>query len=333
MKIAVLGSGTYGTALGSIVADKGNDVWIYTRRETIEKSINEDNENSHYLPDLKLPPSLKASRDMEQCLSGAELVVLAIPTQQLGSVVSENVKLLPEGVPLVSAAKGVEKGSLRLVSEILEESLPESYHKHLAYLSGPSFAKEMVKKMPTVVSIAAHNENTAKHAQETFASSYFRTYRTADVTGVEVGGALKNVVAIAAGVADGLGMGYNTRAALITRGLTEITRLGVAKGAEPITFLGLAGMGDLVLTCTAELSRNRTVGFNLGQGKKLNQILEEMNQVAEGVVTTESAYQLSQKLGVEMAITNEVYKMLYEDKEPEQVGRDLMGRELKTEAI
>ncbi|MCE9596498.1 MAG: NAD(P)-dependent glycerol-3-phosphate dehydrogenase, partial [Spirochaetia bacterium] len=237
----------------------------------------------------------------------------------------------PEGVPMVSAAKGIDRESLRLVSEIFEEELPGKYHKYLSYLSGPSFAKEILKKVHTVVSIASRNEEVAKQVQQMFAHTWFRTYWTPDVTGVEVGGALKNVIAIAAGVSDGLGLGHNTRAALITRGLAEITQLGIRKGADPLTFLGLAGLGDLVLTCTGDLSRNRTVGFKLGQGMKLKDVLAEMNQVAEGVVTTESTYLLAKKLNVEMAITEQVYQLLYKDKDPKQVVRDLMTRDLKRE--
>lgn len=333
MKAAVLGSGSFGTALGAILADKGNDVVLWTRRPELIESINSRHENDRYLSGLKLPDSLRAAADIKEVLAGAELVVLAIPTQSLAEVLGEHGKLLPEKTPIVGAAKGIERGSLRTVNEILEEELPKQYHPYLAYLSGPSFAKEMIQKVPTVVSIASNSEETARRVQKDFYHVYFRTYWTPDVIGVETGGALKNVIAIAAGVADGLGMGYNTRAAIITRGLAEITRLGVAKGANPLTFLGLAGMGDLVLTCTAELSRNRTVGFNLGKGKKLSQILEEMNQVAEGVVTAESAFQLSQKLGVEMAITAEVYRLLYEDKDPMRVAADLMSRDLKQEGV
>lgn len=334
MKVAVLGSGSFGTALASILATKDFDVTIWTRHASLAESINREHINSRYLPGLELPANLKASTDLEANLSGAEMVVMAVPAQQIGGVIKEYGRLLPKNAPIVSAAKGIEEGSLRLVSEIMEQELPESHDPgQLSYLSGPSFAKEMIARIPTMVSIASHNQETAQKVQNAFSTDYFRTYWTSDVIGVEVGGAMKNVIAIAAGVADGLGFGLNTRAALITRGLTEITRMGKAKGADPLTFLGLAGMGDLVLTCTGDLSRNRTVGLKLGQGKKLKQALEEMNQVVEGVYTTESAYQLSQKLGVEMAITTEIYRLLYEDKDPLKVTKDLMSRELKREEI
>jgi glycerol-3-phosphate dehydrogenase (NAD(P)+) len=219
------------------------------------------------------------------------------------------------------------------IRQMAEDILSEKYHPHLSFLSGPSFAKEIVQKVPTAVTIASKNQFTAKKVQDIFSFSYFRTYWTSDVTGAEIGGAMKNVVAIASGVCDGMGFGQNARAALITRGLNEITRLGVKMGADPMTFLGLAGLGDLVLTCCGDLSRNRTVGIKLGQGKKLKDILEEMNEVAEGVKTSKSAYQLSKRLSVEMPITEEVYKMLYEDKEPGEVVRYLMGRDLKREGL
>ncbi|MEQ9364478.1 MAG: NAD(P)H-dependent glycerol-3-phosphate dehydrogenase [Leptospirales bacterium] len=334
MKVAVLGSGSFGTALGSILATKNFDVTIWTRHDSLAESINGEHINARYLPGLVLPANLNAATDIEAVLSGAEMVVMAIPAQQIGGVIKEYGGLFPRRAPIVSAAKGIEEGSLRLVSEVIEQELPDTHDPgQLSYLSGPSFAKEMIARIPTMVSIASHNQATAQKVQNAFYTDYFRTYWTSDVIGVEVGGAMKNVIAIAAGVADGLGFGLNTRAALITRGLTEITRLGKAKGADPLTFLGLAGMGDLVLTCTGDLSRNRTVGMKLGQGKKLKQALEEMNQVVEGVYTTESAYQLSQKMGVEMAITTEMYRLLYEDKDPMQVTKELMSRELKREGI
>jgi glycerol-3-phosphate dehydrogenase (NAD(P)+) len=333
MKVAVLGSGTFGTALASILGAKDYDVVIWSRHQDLADDITHKHLNTRYFPDLPLPEKVRASTDIEAILKDAEMVVLAVPAQQFTSVLREYGRILPINTPIVSAAKGIEEGTLRLVSEILEEELPGKYHAQLSYVSGPSFAKEMIQKVPTVVSIASKNEDVAKRVQQVFYSSYFRTYWTPDVVGVEVGGALKNVVAIAAGVSDGLGFGNNTRAALITRGLAEITRLGVVKGADPLTFLGLAGLGDLVLTCTGALSRNRTVGLKLGQGKKLKEALAEMNQVVEGVYTAQSAYQLAQKLKLEMAITEQIYKLLYEDKDPLQVTKDLMGRELKREGI
>ncbi|XDD46835.1 NAD(P)H-dependent glycerol-3-phosphate dehydrogenase [Leptospira sp. WS39.C2] len=333
MKIGIIGAGSFGTALGSILADKGYDVTLWTRSEEQARSINQNHMNSKHMPDLVLPDKLKASTDLIQVVKDKEMIVSAPPSHALSGILKEIKDHIPHKVPIVSASKGIENESLRLVSEIFESELPGQFHSQLSYLSGPSFAKEMVKRVPTIVSIASKNEATAKRVQEIFSFTYFRTYWTPDVVGVEVGGALKNVIAIAAGVADGLGFGQNTRAALITRGLNEITRMGIKMGADPMTFLGPSGMGDLVLTCCGEASRNRTVGFRLGKGEKLKEILASMNEVAEGVKTTLSTKNLSDKLGVEMAITQEVYRMLYEDKDPKEVVKDLMGRDLKREGV
>ncbi|MCB1174847.1 MAG: NAD(P)-dependent glycerol-3-phosphate dehydrogenase [Leptospiraceae bacterium] len=333
MKAAVLGSGTFGTALATVLANKGHDTTIWTRHADQAEGINERHRNEKYMPDLLLPAKLQADTELDRLLSGSDMIVCAVPAQHIGKTLRDYAHLFPANAIIVGAAKGIEEGTLRLVNEIFEEELPDSLQNRLSYLSGPSFAREIIERIPTVVCIASRNHDTAQWVQQSFSNSFFRTYWTADVTGVEVGGALKNVIAIAAGVAAGLGFGLNTRAALITRGLAEITRLGVRKGADPITFLGLAGMGDLVLTCTGEASRNRTVGMKLGQGKSLEQALAEMNQVVEGVFTCDAAWQLSQKMNVEMAITEQVYKLLYENKDPMHVTRDLMNRDLKQEGI
>lgn len=333
MKIGIIGAGSFGTALGSILADKGYDVTLWTRSEEQARSINQNHMNSKHMPDLVLPDLLKANTDLIQVVQDKDMIVSAPPSHALSGILKEIKDHIPLKVPIVSASKGIENESLRLVSEIFESELPGQYHSQLSYLSGPSFAKEMVKRVPTIVSIASKNEATAKRVQEIFSFTYFRTYWTPDVVGVEVGGALKNVIAIAAGVADGLGFGQNTRAALITRGLNEITRMGIKMGADPMTFLGPSGMGDLVLTCCGEASRNRTVGYRLGKGEKLKEILASMNEVAEGVKTTLSTKNLADKLGVEMAITQEVYRMLYEDKDPKEVVKALMSRDLKREGV
>lgn len=333
MKIGVIGSGSFGTALGSLLADKGYDVLLWTRSQEMVDSVNQNHRNFRHLPDLVLPPKLTASTSLEEVVQGKDMIVSAPPSHALSEILHRIKDILPAKIPIVSASKGIENNSLRLVSEIFESELPGSYHSQLSYLSGPSFAKEIVSKVPTIVSIASKNEATARKVQEIFSFTYFRTYWTPDVVGVEIGGALKNVIAIAAGVSDGLGFGQNTRAALITRGLTEISRMGLKMGADPMTFLGPSGMGDLVLTCCGEASRNRTVGFRLGKGEKLKDILNSMNEVAEGVKTTMSAKNLSDKMQVEMAITQEVYKMLYEDKDPKLVVKDLMSRDLKREGV
>ncbi|MBK8396020.1 MAG: NAD(P)-dependent glycerol-3-phosphate dehydrogenase [Leptospiraceae bacterium] len=333
MKIGLIGSGSFGTALGSLLADKGYDVHMWTRSKDQADGINNYHRNTKHLADLVLPEKLQANTNLEAVVRDKDLILSAPPSHVLTEIIHQIRDFLPPNAPIVSATKGIENGTLRMVSEIFESELPGRLQKNLSYLSGPSFAKEIIARVPTIVSIASKNENTAKAVQEIFGFTYFRTYWTPDVVGVELGGSLKNVIAIAAGVVDGLGQGQNTRAAVITRGLNEITRLGVKKGADPMTFLGPSGIGDLVLTCCGDLSRNRTVGIKLGQGKKLSEILSEMNEVAEGVKTTKSAYDLSKKLGVSMPITEEIYKMLYEDKSPKDVMRDLMGRDLKREGI
>ncbi|MEM7180747.1 MAG: NAD(P)H-dependent glycerol-3-phosphate dehydrogenase [Spirochaetota bacterium] len=334
MKIGVIGSGSFGTALGSLLADKGYQVQMWTRSKEQATVLNVEHKNIKHFTNIRLPETLTASTDLEEVVSGKEMILSVCPSHALTDVFRPIRDKIPENIPIVSASKGIENDSLRMVSEIFEEELPEKYHKYLSYLSGPSFAKEILEKTPTVVSIASKDETVAKQVQEIFShEEYFRTYWTSDVVGVEIGGALKNVIAIAAGASDGLGFGQNTRTAIITRGLAEITKIGVKKGADPITFLGLAGMGDLVLTCCGAQSRNRTVGFKLGQGKKLSEILESMNEVAEGVKTTKSVYDLSNKLNVELPIMEQVYEALYKNKPILEAVRSLMKRDLKREGI
>lgn len=333
MKIGLVGSGSFGTALGCLLADKGYDVLVWTRSKEQAESINLHHKNNKHLSTLVLPDKMKASTQLVEVIANKDLLLFAPPSHALSDILREVKDSIPENIPIVSASKGIENETLRLVSDIFEEYLPEKFHPFLSFLSGPSFAKEIVQKVPTAVTIASKNQFTAKKVQEVFSFTYFRTYWTSDVVGTEIGGALKNVIAIASGVCDGMGFGQNARAALITRGLNEITRLGVKMGADPMTFLGLAGLGDLVLTCCGDLSRNRSVGIKLGQGMKLPEILKEMNEVAEGVKTSKSAYNLSKKLNIEMPIIEEVYKLLYEDKDPKEVVRYLMGRDLKKEGL
>jgi glycerol-3-phosphate dehydrogenase (NAD(P)+) len=264
-------------------------------------------------------------------MDGSDLIVCVVPTHGLREVLKDAAPLFGTKAPIVSATKGIETDSLMLVSEIFEDMLPESQHRQLAYLGGPSFAKEVAACHPTAVSVAGHDADMVAAAQKAFTTDRFRVYSTEDVVGVELGGALKNVVAIAAGISDGLGFGHNTRAGLITRGLAEISRLAISKGANPLTLAGLSGMGDLVLTCTGDLSRNRNVGLQIGQGKSLKDILGSMQMVAEGVRTAKSANELSERVGVDMPITREVYAMLYEDKPPLKAVVDLMTRPMRAE--
>ncbi|MFT3774867.1 MAG: NAD(P)H-dependent glycerol-3-phosphate dehydrogenase [Minicystis sp.] len=308
MNVAVLGAGAWGTALAKVLADKQYPTTIWSHRREVADTINEQHVNTRYLPSAELPPSLRATPDLEEALHGAELVVVVVPSHGLRAVMRDARRYVPSGALLCSASKGIENDSLMLMSDVLLEELGHAVQHRLTYLSGPSFAKEVAARMPTTVVIAGTSERETEAVQHAFATDRFRTYASPDVTGVEVGGALKNVIAIAAGVSDGLGYGHNTRAGLITRGLAEIGRLAAHKGANPLTLAGLAGMGDLVLTCTGELSRNRTVGFELGKGRKLGDILATLGHVAEGVKTTKSAFDLSNKLRVDMPITAEVFK-------------------------
>jgi glycerol-3-phosphate dehydrogenase (NAD(P)+) len=331
MNVAVLGAGAWGTALAKVLADKRFPTRLWSHRREVADTINEQRVNTRYLPTAELPSALRATHDLEEALHGADLVVVVIPSHGLRAVMRDARRHVPAAALLCSASKGIENDSLMLMSDVLLEELGHQVQPRLTYLSGPSFAKEVAQRMPTTVVIAGTSERETETVQHSFATDRFRTYASHDVTGVEIGGAIKNVIAIAAGVADGLGFGHNTRAGLITRGLAEIGRLASRKGANPLTLAGLAGMGDLVLTCTGELSRNRTVGVELGKGRKLGDILATLGHVAEGVKTTKSTYDLGNKLGVDMPITGEVYRVLYEDKPPEQAVVDLMSRALSKE--
>lgn len=329
--VAVLGAGSWGTALAKLAADRGHRTRLWARKAELAAKIEQERANDAYLPGFTLPANLHATSDLEAALHGADLVLFVVPTHGLRAVIEQALPHIPKGATIVSATKGIEEGTLLLVSGIFEELFPKSEHYRLTYLGGPSFAKEVAAQMPTAVSVAGHDHDHVNRARDLLSTDRFRVYTTEDVVGVEVGGALKNVIAIAVGVADGMGFGHNTRAGLITRGLNEINRVAIALGANPLTIAGLSGMGDLVLTCTGDLSRNRQVGIRLGQGQKLPEILASMNMVAEGVRTAHSAHDLAQKRGIEMPITDEVYRMLYEHKDPKDVLQSLMSRPLRPE--
>jgi glycerol-3-phosphate dehydrogenase (NAD(P)+) len=330
-KVAVLGSGAWGTALAKVLADKGEPVSMYSRRADLVAQINEDHVNGRYLPSARLPSTLRATTDLEESLKDATMVVFVAPSHATREVAKLASKYVPKGAAIVSATKGIENDSLTFVDEILEAELPSHAHDNLSFLSGPSFAKELAAELPTGVVIASKNDGVREHVMKRFHATYMRTYASRDIPGVECGGAIKNVIAICAGIADGLGFGCNTRAMLITRGLSEMVKISLARGGEAITLAGLAGMGDLVLTCTGDLSRNRTVGLELGKGRKLGEILAGLGHVAEGVKTAKSAYDLSRKLGLELPIISEAYRVLYEDKPVQVALKDLMSRELTAE--
>jgi glycerol-3-phosphate dehydrogenase (NAD(P)+) len=330
-RAAVIGSGSWGTALAKVLAHNGYQTRIWGRDAETVDAIQNRHQNTKYLPGVELPNNLEATRDLGLALADAELVTLVVPSHALRQVVSEIASELPRGVPLVNASKGIENESLQLPSQILESVLPTSMHAQLTYLSGPSFAKEVAVGIPTAVLVAGKNPDFTHAAQHAFTNNRLRVYSTDDVIGVEVGGALKNVVAIAAGICDGLAFGHNSRAALITRGLAEIGRLANKLGAHPLTVSGLSGMGDLVLTCTGDLSRNRHVGIELGRGKKLPQILSEMTMVAEGVRTTKSAHELSRRERVNMPIVECMHRILYEHADPRNEVAELMARSPRPE--
>ena len=332
MNIGVVGAGSWGTALASLLGRIGHQVTLWGYESDLVERMRKNRENDLYLPEISLPESLAFSDRLDEVAAGRELVLLVPPSQLMRRVFRQLLPHLREDVILVSASKGIENITLMTMSQVLEEELAQAGRRaRLAFLSGPSFAREVAKGLPTAVVAASRDEATAAIVQRVFSGERFRVYTNRDVIGIEFGGSLKNVMALAAGIADGLGFGANTRAALITRGLSEMTRLGVAAGAEARTFAGLAGMGDLVLTCTGDLSRNRTVGLELGRGRSLKDILAGMTMVAEGVKTTVSTYQLAARLKVEAPITEQVYKILEEGKDPRQAVTDLLRRSLKAE--
>lgn len=331
VRCAVLGAGSFGTCLSILLAEKGYAVDLWARDRRVAEAIARDRRNPRYLSDFELPPSVEATASLERAMADKELVVSVVPSHSLREVWEQAAPLLGPEALVVSASKGIEVGTGKLCSDVLMEILPAASHERLCFLSGPSFAREIAERRPTAVALASRNENFAVAAQALISSPQFRCYTNGDVVGVELGGALKNVIAIAVGVADGMQSGLNSRAALITRGLAEMTRLGVALGANPVTFLGLSGVGDLVLTCTGDLSRNRQVGLEIGRGKKVAEVLAGLHQVAEGVRTAKSAFELAQKHGVDMPITTGVYLSLYEGKNPFEAAVELRSRQLKSE--
>ncbi|WP_437687546.1 NAD(P)H-dependent glycerol-3-phosphate dehydrogenase [Sorangium sp. So ce176] len=329
--VAVIGAGAWGTALAKLVADKGNPTALWAHQGELADRIGAERQNHRYLPGVELPASLRATSDLEDALRGVELALVVVPSHALREVVREAGPHIPRGALVCSATKGIENDSLMLMSEVLVDELGREAEPRLTYLSGPSFAREVAAGQPTTVVVAGRSERETHAVQRMLATDRFRVYSSDDVVGVEVGGALKNVVAIAAGICDGLGLGHNARAGLITRGLAEMARMAAAKGANLLTLAGLSGMGDLVLTCTGELSRNRTVGIEMGRGRKLDEILAGLGHVAEGVKTAKSAYELANELGVSAPIAVEVYRVLYEAKPPQQAVVDLMTRALTKE--
>lgn len=324
--IAVIGAGNWGTTMAVHVAKKEYDVCLWVYEPELAEIIKNSRRNQWYLPDLYIPDHVRITTELQDAVNKARFIINAVPTQFIRGVFSRPLKFGADAV-VINLSKGIERETLLTPSEILKELTG----LEVAVLSGPSFAKEVAKGLPTAVTLATKDRHQGLLMQDLLSSEKFRVYLHDDITGVEIGGALKNVIAIASGISDGLGLGANARASLITRGLAEITRLGVAMGANPRTFSGLSGVGDLILTCTSNLSRNYTLGVRLGRGEKLQDILSTMREVAEGVSTAESAFRLAERYSVEMPITEKVYEILYRGKSPQNALRELMTRPLREE--
>lgn len=330
-RLAVIGAGSWGTALSLALAPKFDVVHLWGRDAALTSEIQERHENARYLPAFRLPSHIQATSDLELALKNADLVFSVVPSQHTRAIYGLMLPYLQPSMIFVSATKGIENETLLRMSEIILQVVSIRFNPRIAVLSGPTFAKEIASGDPTAVVVAAKDVSEAKHIQAAFSGPMVRCYASSDIVGVEIGAALKNVIAIGAGICHGLGLGGNSVAALITRGLAELTRLAVAMGGRARTLAGLAGLGDLVLTATGDLSRNRFVGLQLGSGKPLSQVLAEMSQVAEGVHTCKAAYALSRREGVQMPITEKMYEILYEGKSPSEAIRELMDRPLTSE--
>jgi glycerol-3-phosphate dehydrogenase (NAD(P)+) len=325
-KITVVGAGSWGTALSMVLADNNHEVRLWGNREEQIQEINTYHTNERYLPNIKLPEGIKGYSSLEKALDGVENVLLVVPTKAMRDVLAQLRTLATKPLTIIHASKGIEPGTSKRITEMIEEEMPEHLLKDVVVLSGPSHAEEVALRHPTTVTSASNNVQAAEKVQDLFMNAYFRVYTNPDVTGVELGGALKNIIALCAGITDGLGYGDNAKAALITRGLAEITRLGRAMGANPLTFAGLTGMGDLIVTCTSVHSRNWRAGHMLGKGYSLDEVLESMGMVVEGVRTTKAAYHLAKEIGVEMPITNALYGVLFEEKNAKDAVDYLMSR-------
>ncbi len=333
VKIGVVSAGSWGTALAGMLAEKQYETVIWAREPEIVESINSEHENILFMPGIKLPESLKAVADIKDAVIGKDLVVVATPAQHIRKSIEQIAGIISEKTFIVLASKGIENSTLKMMYQIAEEILPPALYKNIFVISGPTFARELAMKMPTCAVVAGKNSEDIGKIQSFFNSPYMRIYTSRDVVGVELGGSLKNVFAVAIGVLEGLKMGKNTQAAVITRSIAEMTRLVIAMGGNPRTIAGLSGVGDLVLTCTGDLSRNRQVGIRLGQGEKIKDILDSMIMVAEGVPTTASAHDLAAKMNVEMPITETLYDVLYNGADIKESIKKLMSRSLKDELL
>ncbi|MBT2732763.1 NAD(P)H-dependent glycerol-3-phosphate dehydrogenase [Carnobacterium sp. ISL-102] len=331
-KVAVLGAGSWGTALAMVLEGNGNDVRLWSHNVKQIAEINLKHTNKLYLPSVVLAENIRATSHLEEAIKDAEVIVFVIPTKAIREVAKMIAPLLTKPVVIVHASKGLEQESHKRISEILEEEIPESKRQAVVVLSGPSHAEEVAVKDLTTITAASTNEEAAKVVQDLFMNDYFRVYTNNDIIGVELGAALKNIIAVGAGALQGLGYGDNAKAALMTRGLAEISRLGVAFGADPMTFIGLSGVGDLIVTCTSVHSRNWRAGHMLGKGNSLKEVLESMGMVVEGIATTKAAYELAKQKEIEMPITAAIYEVLYNGANVEDIIVSLMKRDGKSEA-
>jgi len=329
--IGVIGAGGWGTALAKLLCEKGHDVTLWCHGEESYREIQQQRENRGYLPGIALPSSLRVSRSLNDAAEKKSAVFLAVPSQFVREVVRSAAPHIHPDAILACASKGIDEEKLITMGEVLGEILGANRKERHAFLSGPTFALEVARGLPAAVTVAALNETVSRDIQETLSSPNFRVYTSRDIIGVQIGGVVKNVIAIAAGISDGLGLGLNARAALVTRGLAEMTRLALKMGGDPLTLSGLPGLGDLILTSTGDLSRNRRVGLQIAQGKKLDEILGGMRMVAEGIRNTRLVYLLARRLGVELPIVEQMHLVLYEGKKPLEAVRDLMQRSLKAE--
>jgi glycerol-3-phosphate dehydrogenase (NAD(P)+) len=325
-KVCVMVAGSWGTALATVLADNGYQVALWTRDPAHADEINATRINRKFLPDAVLPKEITATSSVEEAVQGANAVLLAPPSGAMREVARRIQPWTTSDTLIIHATKGFEVDTLKRMTDVIAEELPQTDPKKIVVLSGPSHAEEVIRRSPTTVVVAAACADSAEQAQDLFMNSFFRVYTNPDVTGVEISGALKNIIALGAGLSDGLEFGDNAKAALITRGLAEIARLGIAMGANPLTFAGLAGVGDLIVTCTSKHSRNWRAGYLLAQGRSVDEVLTAMGMVVEGIKTTKSAYALAQAHDISMPITKELYHLLFEGKSPKHAVEDLMGR-------
>lgn len=329
--VAVLGAGSWGTALAILLANKGCNVSIWGRRREQLETMIETGENKEYLPGVALPSNINLTWDLEKCLYKNDYILVVVPSHAMREIICLIKNLIKDNTVIISASKGLEVSTLLRMTEVIKEELPEDMHRYIAVISGPSHAEEVSRGLPAAVVTAASTKEIAEKVQNLFITSRFRVYTNPDIIGVELGGALKNIIALGTGINDGLEFGDNSRAGLMTRGIAEITRLGNAMGADPLTFLGLSGVGDLIVTCGSMHSRNRRAGILIGQGKTVDEVFSLLKMAVEGIRTTKAAYNLQKKYSTEMPITTELYKVLFESKTPLEALETLMGRARKHE--